>query len=211
MMPKCVRTPMDFHCGTLSTTLARSWRGTCSTPCYRCFGELTRCVFPTGERPAFCLDCRPLHGFFSYMCLAVTRLLRDIAAKYSRQPRATTRRYGTTSGPFYLVSRVFARDTPVGQPILIIRFVLLFVTTFNVTDKDAAAIAVDYSGPYGAYNNDGAATVSTTRLSETPVLVTWRRCDREMPPHKPWQCRWVLGLYLRGQAVTSPRVSILRS
>lgn len=49
---------------------------------------------------------------------------------------------------------------------------LSFVITFNVADKDAALTAVDYSGPYGAYNNDGAATVLTTRLSETPVLVT---------------------------------------
>lgn len=103
MMPKCVRTSMDSHCGTLSTTLARSWRGTLSTTCHRCFGELTRCVFPSGERPAFCLDCWSLHGLLSYMCLAVTRLLRDIVARYSRQPRAITRRCGTTSGLFYLV------------------------------------------------------------------------------------------------------------
>ena len=91
------------------------------------------------------------------------------------------------------VSRVFARDTPVGQPILIIGCVFPFVITFNVADKDAALTAVDYSGPHGAYNDDGAATMSTTRLSETPVLVTWKRRDLKMPPLKPWQCRWVFG------------------
>ena len=91
------------------------------------------------------------------------------------------------------MSRVFARDTPVGQPILVIGCVFPFVITFNVADKDAALTAVDSSGPQGAYNDDGAATMSTTRLSETPVLVTWRRRDPEMPPLEPRQCRWVLG------------------
>ena len=91
------------------------------------------------------------------------------------------------------VSRVFARDTPVGQPILIIGCIFPFVITFNVADKDAALTAVDYSGPRGAYNDDGAATMSTTLLLETPVFVTWRRRDPKMPPLKPWQCRRVLG------------------
>ena len=60
-------------------------------------------------------------------------------------------------------------------------------------DKDAVSTVVAPIGPHGAYNDDGATTMSTTRLSETPVFVTWRRRDPEMPHLEPWRCLWVFG------------------
>ena len=55
------------------------------------------------------------------------------------------------------------------------------------------SLVVAPTGPHGAYNDNEATTVSTTRLSETPVFVTWRRRDAEMPHLGPWRCLWVVG------------------
>ena len=211
-LPKCACRPMVSHWRALSTTLARSWRGTFSTLCHRCFGEITRCVFPTGERPAFCLDCWPLHGSFSHLCLAVTRLLRDIVAKYSRQPRATTRRYGTTSGPFYLVRHGCLPVTPRwGNPSLLLgSFFSLSSPSMSLTKMLPPPLLITV-----------ALTAPTTTMGPPrcrPPGCRRHRCSSHgggvtarCRPANPGNADGSLGLYLRGQAVTSPRVSISRS
>ena len=82
------------------------------------------------------------------------------------------------------MSRVFTRDTPVGSPILLSRVSFPLSYVFN---KDAVVFAVASFGPYGARNNNETATRLTTRMSETPVFITWRRRDLETPHLGPRQ------------------------
>ena len=79
---------------------------------------------------------------------------------------------------------MFTRDTPVGATILL---VWVFAPLIVVINKDAVSLACVLYGPYGAGNDE-----ETTRMSETPVLVGWRRCDNELPRKQPRRSQWVV-------------------
>ena len=107
-----------------------------------------------------------------------------IRKAHGSHSRAATGRHGKTSGLHFLgTSRVFILLSRASFPVLVI----------NVINKDAASIAVSSYGPHGAFNDNEATTMLTTRLSETPVFTTWKRRDPEMPHLRPWLRRWVVG------------------
>ena len=60
-------------------------------------------------------------------------------------------------------------DTPVEQPILIIWACAPFIFVIN---KDVVSLVAATYGPYNAGNAE-----ESTPMSETPVLMGWRRCD----------------------------------
>ena len=63
-----------------------------------------------------------------------------------------------------------------------------------VVNKDAVSLVAGFCGPYGAGN-----TEERTPMSETPVLMAWRRRDLEMPRLRSRRSQWVVA--------TSPRRS----
>ena len=72
-----------------------------------------------------------------------------------------------------------------------------FVIVIHVINKDAVLFAVASFGPHGARNNNETATTLTTRMSETPVFITWKRRDLETPHVRPRQRRWVVNTLSR--------------
>ena len=121
-------------------------------------------------------------------------------------------RHGTTSGLHLLgASRVFTRDTPVGEPILLscASFPLsLLSMVMTKTPSSPPLILVAFTAltttmgpprrrPHGCRRN---------RCSSHGGGVT-PRCR----PSNPGNADGSSGLYLRGQAATNPGVSILRS
>ena len=66
-----------------------------------------------------------------------------------------------------------------------------------VINKCAVLFAVASFGLYGARNNNETATRLTTRMSEIPVFITWRRRDLETPHLRLRQCQWVVNTLSR--------------
>ena len=140
--------------------------------------------------------------------------LRIIVATFARPWVALTCGHATSWDDVWLhslgMSRVLTRDTPVDSPVLLSRasFPLIFVI-----NKDAVLFAVASFGPYGARNNNETATRLTTRMSETPVFITWRRRHLETPHLRPRQRQRVVNtiLCLGGHVLTNTGVSISRS
>ena len=68
-----------------------------------------------------------------------------------------------------------------------------FIIAIN---KGAVAIVVASFGPDGARNNNATAMRLTTRMSETPVLMAWRRGDLEMPRLRPRRSHWAVDTFI---------------
>ena len=79
---------------------------------------------------------------------------------------------------------MFTRDTPVRSHILL---ACVFAPFIFVINKDAVSLAAALYGPYGAGSDE-----ETTRMSETPVLMGWKRCDLEVPRQLPRRSHWVV-------------------
>ena len=66
-----------------------------------------------------------------------------------------------------------------------------------VINQDAVSFAVALLGTYGARTNNETAKMLTARMSETPVFITWRRRDVEMPHLRPRRSHWVVNTLSR--------------